>query len=97
MKCSDLENCEYDIVEVVEETQSGISVLSLEEVKGFVSVFRTQVKEQLPVTFTIPANELLRFSHQTPAFRLNGERGGSLKGYLELDPDALPIHWFRKD
>ncbi|KAL1806621.1 hypothetical protein ACET3Z_029689 [Daucus carota] len=97
MKCSDLENCEYDIVEVVEETQSGISVLSLEEVKGFKSVFRAQVKGQFPVTFMIPANELIRFSHQIPAFRLTGERGGSLRGYLELDPAAFPFHWFCKD
>ncbi|KAK1380192.1 DnaJ subfamily B member like [Heracleum sosnowskyi] len=97
MKCSDLENCDYDIVEVIEESQLGIYVLSLEVVDGFKSVFRTQVKEQFPVTFTIPANELLRFSHQIPSFRLTEERGGSLRGYLELDPAAFPFHWFCKD
>ncbi|KAL8105276.1 uncharacterized protein LOC141676644 [Apium graveolens] len=97
LKCSDLENCDYDVVEVIENNQSGIYVLSLEEVNGYKSVFTVQVKGQFPVTFTIPANELLRFSHQIPAFRLTAEQGGSLRGNLELDPAALPFHLLCKD
>lgn len=97
MKCSDLENCEYDIVEVDEEHSSGISVLNLEVVDGFKSVFRVQVKGKSPSRTKIPANELFRFSHQIPAFRLTDERGGSLRGYIELDPAALPFHWFCSD
>ncbi|KAL1808766.1 hypothetical protein ACET3Z_025756 [Daucus carota] len=94
MKCSDLEKCDYDIVEVVEEHDSGTSVLYLELVNGFKSVFRAQMKGLSPARTKIPANELLRFSHQIPAFRLTEERGGSLRGYVELDPAALPFHWF---
>lgn len=94
IKCSDLEKCDYDMVEVVDGCSTGITVLHMEAVDGFKSVFRAQVKGQFPVTSKIPASELLRFSHQIPAFRLTEEKGGSLRGYVELDPAALPFHWF---
>ncbi|KAJ6989014.1 hypothetical protein NC653_021798 [Populus alba x Populus x berolinensis] len=38
--------------------------------------------------------ELLRFSHQIPAFRLTEERGGSLGCFWELDHPALPVYYF---
>uniref|UniRef100_A0A2N9EJR0 J domain-containing protein n=1 Tax=Fagus sylvatica TaxID=28930 RepID=A0A2N9EJR0_FAGSY len=94
IKCSDLENCEYDLVEVVEEEDLQIKVLFLERVDGFNSVFKAQIKEGSEVTIGIPRIELLRFSHQLPAFRLTKEKGGRLRGFWELDPAALPVHYF---
>lgn len=94
MKCSDLVNCDYDIVEVVEENSSGISVLFLEKVDGFMCLVRAQVRGERHVMTKIPASELLRFSHQIPAHR-STERFG-IRGCLELDPAALPARWFCK-
>ncbi|CAK9145506.1 unnamed protein product [Ilex paraguariensis] len=91
MTCSDLENCEYDMVEVVEQNDLWISVLVLELVDGFKSVFKAQMKGQSAVSMKISRPEMLRFSHQIPAFRLTEERGGSLRGFWELDPAALPV------
>ncbi|KAI3869615.1 hypothetical protein MKW92_036355, partial [Papaver armeniacum] len=39
----------------------------------------------------IPHRELLRFSHQMPAFRLIDEKEGTLRGCWMLDPDAMPV------
>lgn len=94
IKCSDLENCEYDIVEIIEEGDLHIQLLILERMDCFNSVFKAQIKEGSEVTMGIPLIELLRFSHQIPAFRLTEERDGSLRGFWELDPAALPIHYF---
>ncbi|KAE8076886.1 hypothetical protein FH972_015508 [Carpinus fangiana] len=94
IKCSDLENCEYDIVEVVEEDDLLIGVFVLEQVDGFNSVFKAQIKEGSEVTIGIPQVELLKFSHKIPAFRLTEERDGSLRGFWEVDPAALPVHYF---
>ncbi|WCJ23564.1 DNAJ heat shock N-terminal domain-containing protein [Euphorbia peplus] len=94
MSLRDLENCEYDVVEVLEENSFRIKVLFLEKVDGFKSVFKAQRKEGSPVTTDVFIVELLRFSHQIPAFRLTTEENGSLKGFWELDPAALPIHFF---
>lgn len=94
IKCSELESCEYEIVEVVEEKDLHIRVLFLERVDGFNSVFKAQLKEGSEVTIGIPRIELLRFSHQLPAFRLTKEKGGTLRGFWELDPAALPVHYF---
>ncbi|XVE65688.1 hypothetical protein DITRI_Ditri08aG0019700 [Diplodiscus trichospermus] len=94
IKCSDLENWEYDIVQVMEETDRCIKVLFLERVDGFNSVFKYQVKGGSNVTLEIPLTYQLRFSHQIPFFRLTNERNGSLRGFWELDPAALPLHYF---
>ncbi|GAV63388.1 DnaJ domain-containing protein/DUF3444 domain-containing protein [Cephalotus follicularis] len=93
IKCSDLENCEYDIVEVLDETDMWIDCLVLESVDGFKSVFKVQLKGGRVVTIEVPRVELLRFSHQIPTFRLTGERGGSLRGFLELDSAAVPVQY----
>ncbi|XP_057489208.1 uncharacterized protein LOC130775115 [Actinidia eriantha] len=91
---SGLKTCEYDMVEILEENDSQIKVLVLELVIGLKSVFRAQSKSGSAVTMKISRVELLRFSHQIPAFRLTSERGGTLEGYWELDPAALPITFF---
>ncbi|XWS08659.1 hypothetical protein CRYUN_Cryun40dG0020400 [Craigia yunnanensis] len=94
IRCSELENWEYDIVQVMEETDRHIKVLVLERVDGFNSVFKAQVKGGSNVTVEIPQVEQLRFSHQIPFFQLTEERNGSLSGFWELDPAALPVHCF---
>ncbi|XWS60751.1 hypothetical protein CRYUN_Cryun07bG0062800 [Craigia yunnanensis] len=55
--CSDLENWEYDIVQVMEETDWHIKVLFLERVDGLNSVFKAQVKEGSNATVEIPQVE----------------------------------------
>lgn len=84
--------CEYEMVQILEENELDIKVLVLEPVNGFKTVFRAQLKEGSPVTLKFPLKELIRFSHQIPAFRLTEERGGSLRGYWELHPAALPVY-----
>ncbi|XP_039017786.1 uncharacterized protein LOC120148848 [Hibiscus syriacus] len=94
IKCSDLENWQYDIVLVMEETDRCIEVLNLERVDGFNSVFKAQVKGGSNVTVEISQVDQLRFSHQIPFFQLTKERNGRLRGFWELDPAALPAHYF---
>lgn len=94
MKCDELEKYEYDIVEVLEENGLEIKVSVLDPVDGFNSVFKPQVHEGSTITRSIPLVELLKFSHQIPAFRLTEERNGSLRGFWEIDPAALPISYF---
>ncbi|CAN1846482.1 hypothetical protein LINPERHAP1_LOCUS38226 [Linum perenne] len=65
----------------------GLSVLYLEKVKGFVSLF-CRISNDL---VQIKPTELLRFSHQVPSFTMTGkERDGVPEGSFELDPAALP-------
>uniref|UniRef100_A0A5B7BZE2 J domain-containing protein n=1 Tax=Davidia involucrata TaxID=16924 RepID=A0A5B7BZE2_DAVIN len=94
IKCSELENCDYDMVEILEENDLWIEVSVVELVDGYKSVFKPQMKEGSTVKMKIPQTELLRFSHQIPAFRLTEEKGGSLRGFWELDPAALPVILF---
>ncbi|KDP23995.1 hypothetical protein JCGZ_25383 [Jatropha curcas] len=88
----ELNECKYDAVEVQEENDLVIKVSLLEKVEGFNSVFKARLNEGLAVIMEVHCVELLRFSHQIPAFRLTEERGGSLRGFWELDPAALPVH-----
>ncbi|KAJ8767525.1 hypothetical protein K2173_017594 [Erythroxylum novogranatense] len=94
IKHSELDKCEYDVVEVLETLETGIKVLHLERVNGFNSVFKPELKESSTVRSVIPHAELLRFSHQIPSFRLTDERNGSLRDFWELDPAALPLYYF---
>ncbi|KAL5541781.1 hypothetical protein UlMin_009491 [Ulmus minor] len=94
-RCSDLDKCEYEVVEVLMATESVIEVLFLDRVDGFNSVFKSKMHDGSPLTMGINQVELLRFSHQIPAFRLTEERGGTLRGFWELDPASLPEHYFR--
>ncbi|XP_061374350.1 uncharacterized protein LOC133316595 [Gastrolobium bilobum] len=93
IKRSDMENLEYDIVEVVGENDKWMYVLLLELVSGFNSVFKSKSNEGSDMTMRISRKELLRFSHQIPAFKLTEEHG-NLSGFWELDPGALPMHYF---
>ncbi|KAF5204121.1 Dnaj subfamily b member [Thalictrum thalictroides] len=90
---SDAENhrtYEYDFVEVLSDYDqgSGISVASLEKVKGFVSLF---CRKKGVASIQIPPKELYRFSHMVPSYRTTGnEREGVSEGSFELDPASLP-------
>lgn len=94
MSCSDLENCKYNFVEVIERNDSMVRVSVLEHVVGFNSVFKCQLRGSSKVTLEIPMAEILKFSHQVPAVKLVEERNGRLRGCWELDPAALPVHFF---
>ncbi|XP_077232446.1 uncharacterized protein LOC143869772 [Tasmannia lanceolata] len=85
----DLDNCEYEMVEVLKDTNSGFKVIGLVKVEGYNSVFK-----QDGATKEISRDELLKFSHQVPVFRLTEEKGGKLRGYFELDPASVPIIFF---
>ncbi|CAJ1962269.1 unnamed protein product [Sphenostylis stenocarpa] len=94
IKRSDLENLEYDIVEVVGENDLWMEVVPLELVSGYNSVFKGKSNAGSARSVKIFWKELLRFSHQIPAFKLSEEHGGNLRGFWELDPGALPVHYF---
>ncbi|XP_047315233.1 uncharacterized protein LOC124919117 [Impatiens glandulifera] len=82
---------EFEIVEIVSNlvVGVGIQVALLGKVKGFISLFKKKTKQNGSVIF--PISDLLDFSHRIPSFRLTGnEREGVPKGYLELDPAAVP-------
>ncbi|EOA19923.1 hypothetical protein CARUB_v10000173mg [Capsella rubella] len=91
IKAASLKKCEYEVVEVLDDNDSHIEVMMLEQVDGFISVFKEKVEGSIDVKKKIPRCELFRFSHCVPAFRLTGERDGALRGYVEIDPSALPI------
>ncbi|XP_058077337.1 uncharacterized protein LOC131225765 [Magnolia sinica] len=88
---TDLKNCKYFMAEVLEDSGPKLCVSILEKVNGFNSVFKG-----ICVTMEIARDRMLRFSHQVPAFRLTKERGGKLKGCVELDPAAVPPSFFHK-
>lgn len=82
----------FEFVEVLSDFVEGvgIKVVYLGKVKGFVSLF-LRTKQNGTVSFQVPANELYRFSHRIPSFRMTGEeKEGVPKGSIELDPAALP-------
>ncbi|XP_068664160.1 uncharacterized protein [Aristolochia californica] len=86
LSLADLVGGEFEIVQVLVNTGERFRVEVLGKVDGYRTVFR-----KLGSTQEIPRSQLLRFSHQIPAFHLTEERGGKLRGYLELDPASLPM------
>ncbi|KAK1316980.1 hypothetical protein QJS10_CPA05g00550 [Acorus calamus] len=85
-KESDLGNCELDVVEVLTD-DAPFELSVLEKVNGYRSVFR---KGSPAVMMKITKDEILRFSHHIPSFKLTEERGGKLRGCFELDPASVP-------
>ncbi|KAL1341597.1 hypothetical protein HN51_028120 [Arachis hypogaea] len=87
----DHSNYKFDFVEILSDfTENvGTEVAFLSKVQGFISVF--QKNENGKNTFSIPPNELYRFSHQIPSCKMTGsEREGVPRGSFELDPAAVP-------
>ncbi|KAL0738721.1 hypothetical protein Bca4012_014931 [Brassica carinata] len=87
---------EYDFVEVLcdFEDENGLGVAYLGKVEGFVSLFRRDAKCGV-LQFQIPRNEMVRFSHKVPSFKMTGREGeGVPPGCFELDIAALPKDMF---
>ncbi|PWZ11276.1 Chaperone protein DnaJ 1 [Zea mays] len=84
----DFEKCEYELVEILGHTDSSIQVQLLRKVDGYKMVFMSYRAEGS--VMTIRNDEYPKFSHQIPCFRLTHEKGGKLRGYLELDPLSVP-------
>ncbi|XP_062187200.1 uncharacterized protein LOC133890713 isoform X2 [Phragmites australis] len=84
----DYENCQYELVEIFGHTDSSIQVQLLRKVDGYRTVFVPYRGEGS--VKTIRKGEYPMFSHQIPCFHLTNEKGGKLRGHLELDPLSLP-------
>ncbi|XP_051134925.1 uncharacterized protein LOC127254084 [Andrographis paniculata] len=81
----------YEVVEVLRDYSDdhGVSVIALVKVAGFTTLFRRMPDHN--VVWTIPKEEMFRFSHQVPVFKLDGMKDkGAPEGCYELDPAALP-------
>ncbi|KQK20090.1 uncharacterized protein LOC100842613 [Brachypodium distachyon] len=80
----------YDLVEVLDDyaEDDGISVIPLIKVAGFRTIF--QRNQEPNVIKRIPKEEMFRFSHQVPFYRMSGEEAPNVpKGSYEVDPAAI--------
>uniref|UniRef100_A0A0D9VV18 J domain-containing protein n=1 Tax=Leersia perrieri TaxID=77586 RepID=A0A0D9VV18_9ORYZ len=80
----------YDVVEVLDDYNEdhGISVIPLVKIAGFRTVF--QQNQDLNAVKKIPKEEMFRFSHQVPFYRMSGEEAPNVpKDSYELDPAAI--------
>ncbi|WOL15851.1 hypothetical protein Cni_G24632 [Canna indica] len=84
---SDLENCDYDVVEICERRDVSVKATVLTKVNGYRAVFKHEIGGK---SMEIPVGEYLRFSHKIPSFKLSNERGGKLRGCYELDTASVP-------
>ncbi|XP_073302346.1 uncharacterized protein [Primulina huaijiensis] len=89
---SELPECKYDILEISEVNEKWVETVALEAVEGYKLVYKPQSEGQEMTRRQIELHELIKFSHQIPAFRLTGEWGGIFRGFWELDPAALPAY-----
>ncbi|KAF3670493.1 putative receptor-like protein 12-like [Capsicum annuum] len=84
----------YEIVEILSDYVGdvGVQVGYLDKVAKFVSLFqRTRLANV--GTFFVKPNELYKFSHRIPSFKMTGaEREGVPVGSFELDPASLPVN-----
>lgn len=87
LKFLDLEHFEYEVAEVLDVDDQTVKVLPLQHANGRVYVFKGW---DSGITVSILRKELLQFSHRVPSFRLTNELNGTLSGYWELDPAAVP-------
>ncbi|KAL5209875.1 hypothetical protein ABZP36_005498 [Zizania latifolia] len=87
----------YDVVEVVDDYDAdrGISVIPLVKVVGFRTVF--QRNQGMNAIKKIPKEEIFRFSHQVPFYKMSGEEGPNVpKDSYELDPAAMSEELLQK-
>ncbi|KAF0902930.1 hypothetical protein E2562_019867 [Oryza meyeriana var. granulata] len=84
----DYKKCDYELVEIFGHTDSSIQVQLLRKVVDYRAVFMPDKREG--AVKTIRKDEYPKFSHQIPCFHLTNERGGKLRGFLELDPLSVP-------
>uniref|UniRef100_A0A0D9WQY0 J domain-containing protein n=1 Tax=Leersia perrieri TaxID=77586 RepID=A0A0D9WQY0_9ORYZ len=81
----DYKKCDYELVEILGHTETSIQGRLLRKVDGYRAVFMPDSTVR-----TIRNDEYPKFSHQIPCFHLTNERGGKLRGCLELDPLSVP-------
>ncbi|KAL3349487.1 hypothetical protein AABB24_022550 [Solanum stoloniferum] len=84
----------YKVVEILSEylKNVGVEVRSLDKVIRFVSLFQ-RARLTAVGTFFIKPNELHKFTHRIPSFKMTGtEPEGVPTGSFELDPYALPLN-----
>ncbi|KAL2534581.1 DNAJ heat shock N-terminal domain-containing protein [Abeliophyllum distichum] len=90
MKLSEMENCDYEIVEIMDVNEEFIVVVPLELVHGYKSVFKPRKEELVVQTVVTLLTEMLKFSHRIPAFPLKeDDQGGIPKCSWELDSAAV--------
>ncbi|KAG2633434.1 uncharacterized protein LOC120659945 [Panicum virgatum] len=80
----------YDVVEVLDgyDEDDGISVIPLVKVSGFRTVFERH--QDVNAAMKIPKEEMFRFSHQVPFYRMSGKEAPNVpKDSYELDPAAI--------
>ena len=81
----------YNVIEILDayDEEHGISIIPLIKVTGFQTIFQ---RHQDPnTTMKIPKEEMFRFSHQVPFYRMSGEEAPNVpKDSYELDPAAIP-------
>lgn len=80
----------YDLVEVLDDydTDRGISVIPLTKVTGLRTIF--QHHQNPDAIKRIPKEEMFRFSHQVPFYRMSGEEAPNVpKDSYEVDPAAI--------
>ncbi|ESQ49581.1 hypothetical protein EUTSA_v10022016mg, partial [Eutrema salsugineum] len=83
----------YDFVEVETDFDSdqGVGVSYLRKVEGFTSVYNKLAEQQGLVFSRISSDQMLRFSHRVPSFKLTGDEKERVPaGSFELDPAAVP-------
>ncbi|TKY45387.1 DnaJ like subfamily B member 14 [Spatholobus suberectus] len=83
---------QFEYVEVLSDFDEnvGIKVAYLGKLKGFVSLFQQTVLNGISL-FCILPNELYRFSHRIPSYKMTGaERKDVPRGSFEFDPAGLP-------
>lgn len=86
----------YNMVEVLEDYSEdcGVIVAPLEKVPGFRTVFQKHLDPS--EIWTIPREEMFRFSHQVPSYKLSGQEASHApKGCWELDPASTPPELLR--
>ncbi|XP_051216070.1 uncharacterized protein [Lolium perenne] len=88
----DFENCDYELVEIVGQIDKSIRVQLLRKVDGYMAVFRREEAVK-----TVRKDEYPKFSHLIPCFHLTNEKGGKLRGCLELDPFSVPEKFLGTD
>lgn len=88
---SDLENCECDIVEVLEGNDKRTRVSPLVRVNGLKAVYKAPKRRKSNTgIMEISRADFARFSHQIPAFWHTGEKNTHLKDCWELDQSSIP-------